>query len=101
MDEVARVVLALEEHDVAEEVMHFLDRSGKARVVATAADPGQLSAAIRQLEPDAVLAQPALVPPGSLNGVSLIAVDTRESVAALRAAIGAGAHSFDLGPGER
>jgi len=35
MDEVARVVLALEEHDVAEEVMHFLDRSGKARVVAT------------------------------------------------------------------
>src|SRR4030095_10301191 len=36
MEEVARVILALEEHDVAEAVMHFLDRTGRARVVATA-----------------------------------------------------------------
>jgi hypothetical protein len=36
MDQVARVVVALEAPDVAEEVMHFLDRSGRARVVATA-----------------------------------------------------------------
>ncbi len=42
MEDVARVVLAMEQHDVAEEVMHFLDRSGHARVVATAADDRQL-----------------------------------------------------------
>jgi Flp pilus assembly CpaE family ATPase len=101
MDEVARVVLALEDHDVAEEVMHFLDRSGRARVVATATDPGQLTAAVRQLEPDAVLAQPSLLAPGSVNGSSLIAVDTRESVASLRAAIRAGAHGFYVWPSER
>ena len=44
MENVARVVLALEAHDVVEEVMHFLDRSGRARVVATASDDRQLAA---------------------------------------------------------
>ncbi len=58
MAEVARVVLALEAHDVAEEVMHFLDRSGGARVVGTAADDRQLTEAVRQLDPDAVVAHP-------------------------------------------
>ena len=87
MDDVARVVLALEEHDVAEEVMHFLDRSGRARVVATAADDRQLSDAVTQLEPDAVVAQPALIRAGSVNGSALIAIDTKESVEALRLAI--------------
>ena len=57
MDQVTRVVLALEAPEVAEEVMHFLDRSGRARVVATAFDDRQLSEAIRQLEPDAVIAE--------------------------------------------
>jgi len=101
MDEVARVVLALEEHDVAEEVMHFLDRTGRARVVATASDPAQLSSAVRQLEPDAVVAQPSLVGQGAVNGSALIAVDTRETVASLRAAIRAGACGFYLWPAER
>ena len=58
MDQVARVVLALEAPEVAEEVMHFLDRSGRARVVATAGDDRQLAEAVRQLEPDAVVAEP-------------------------------------------
>ena len=57
MEQVARVVLALEANDVAEEVMHFLDRTGSARVVGTAADDRQLTEAVRQLEPDAVVAQ--------------------------------------------
>jgi hypothetical protein len=43
MEEVTRVVLALEPPDVAEEVMHFLDRSGRARVVGTAGDAEQLT----------------------------------------------------------
>jgi Flp pilus assembly CpaE family ATPase len=101
MVEVARVVLALEEHDVAEEVMHFLDRTGRTRVVATAGDDRQLGEAVRQLEPDAVVAQPSLFGSASLNGSPLIAVDTRESVAGLRGAIRAGARGYFVWPAER
>lgn len=101
MQEVARVVLALEANDVAEEVMHFLDRTGSARVVATAADDRQLVEAVRQLEPDAVVAQPSLVEPASVRGPAVLALDTRESVASLRAAIRVGARGFYLWPGER
>src|SRR2546422_6506555 len=53
MDDVARVILAIGSQEVAEEVLHLLDRSGRARVVATAADDRQLAEAVRQLEPDA------------------------------------------------
>ena len=58
MDEVARIVLALETPDVAEEVMHFLDRTGRARVVGTAVDAAQLAEAVRQLEPSGPGAHP-------------------------------------------
>ncbi len=101
MDNVARVVLAMEQHDVAEEVMHFLDRSGQARVVATAADDRQLLEAVRQMEPDAVIAQPSLVPDGVLGSRTFLAVDTRESIAALRAAIRSGASGFFIWPADR
>ena len=102
MEEVTRVVLALEPPDVAEEVMHFLDRSGGSRVVGTAADSVQLSEAVRQLEPDAVVAAPSLVPSrGSLNGSALLAVDTKQSVGSLRRALRAGADGFFLWPAER
>jgi Flp pilus assembly CpaE family ATPase len=101
MENVARVVLALEAPDVTEEVMHFLDRTGHARVVATAIDDRQLEAAIRQLDPDAVVAQPSLVDPVSMRGHSLLAVDTRESVSSLRAAIRAGARGFYVWPADR
>jgi Flp pilus assembly CpaE family ATPase len=101
MENVARVVLALEAPDVTEEVMHFLDRTGHARVVATAIDDRQLEAAVRQLDPDAVVAQPSLVDPVTVRGRSLLAVDTRESVASLRAAIRAGASGFFLWPADR
>ncbi len=103
MDDVSRIVLAMEEHDVAEEVMHFLDRSGHARVVGMAADDRQLLDAIRQLEPDAVVVQPSLVRP-DLPQVfvgSLLAVDTQESVAALRSAIHVGASGFFVWPTDR
>ncbi|MDH4112540.1 MAG: AAA family ATPase [Actinomycetota bacterium] len=101
MQEVARVVLALEADDVAEEVMHFLDRSGSARVVGTAGDDRQLVEAVRQLEPDAIVAHPSLVAPASASGPAVLALDTRESVASLRAAIRVGAQGFYLWPGER
>ncbi len=100
--QVARVVLALEGHDLAEDVMHFLDRSGRTRVVATATDERQLAEAVRQLEPDAVVASPALTrSPIPIDGRALLTVDTAESVAALRAAIRAGARGFFLWPQER
>jgi len=100
MDDVARVVLALEAPDVAEEVMHFLDRSGRARVVGTADDARQLGDAVRQLEPDAIVAEPSVAIDG-VEGSSLFAVATRESIAALRGAVRAGARGFYLWPAER
>lgn len=100
MENVARVVLAIEQHDVAEEVMHFLDRSGDARVVATAADDRQLREAVRQLEPDAVIGQPSLL--GEVARTRpFLALDTRESVGSLRAAIRAGADGFFVWPADR
>lgn len=102
MEEVARIVLALEQPEVAEEVMHFLDRSGRARVVGSASDERQLQEAIRQLEPDAVVAAPSLTPAVSeRNGSALLTLDTTQSVAALRRAIRAGAAGFFLWPAER
>ena len=100
VDNVARIVLAMEQHDVAEEVMHFLDRSGHVRVVATAADDRQLLDAVRQLDPDAVVGQPSIVA-DVIGTRSFLAVDTRESVGALRAAIRAGADAFFVWPTER
>ena len=100
MDDVARVILAIGSQEVAEEVLHLLDRSGRARVVATAADGRQLAEAVRQLEPDAVVAEPAIAAAG-VGSAALLALATRESVASLRAAIGAGAQGFFVWPQER
>ncbi len=100
MDQVARVVLALGAPEVAEEVMHFLDRSGRARVVATAGDDRQLAEAVRQLEPDAVVAEPGMLGGATASGV-VLALDVRESVSSLRTAIRAGAAGYFLWPKER
>ena len=96
--DVTTVVLAVEEGEVAEEVMHFLDRSGRARVIATATDASQLEAALRQTDPDALVASPRLI---SSHDVPVLAVDTRETVSSLRAAVRAGARGFYVWPGER
>lgn len=99
MDEVTRVVLALEAPQVAEEVLHYVDRSGLARVVATATDDRQLADAIRQTEPDLVVAQPSLA--AAARGAPIVALDGRESVASLRAALDAGARGFFVWPDDR
>jgi pilus assembly protein CpaE len=102
MEEVARVVLALEQAEIAEEVLHFLDRSGVARVVGTASDERQVLEAIRQLEPDVLVAAPSLVPARrDLDGCALLALDTTQSVTTLRRAIRSGATGFYLWPAER
>jgi pilus assembly protein CpaE len=100
MDDVARVVLAVEAQEVAEEVLHFLDRSGRARVVATAADDRQLREAVRQMEPDAVVAEPTIAT-ASVGSATLLTLAMRESVASLRAAVAAGADGFYVWPQER
>ena len=100
MEDVSRVVLAMSAPEVAEEVLHLLDRSGRARVVGTALDPGQLAAAVAQLEPDAVVAEPQLAPDG-VAGPPLLALAPRESVGSLRAAVAAGAQGYFVWPAER
>ncbi|HZD17092.1 MAG TPA: AAA family ATPase [Actinomycetota bacterium] len=98
----SRVVLAIGRAEIAEEVMHFLDRTGRSRVVGTASDSQQLAEAVRQLEPDAVVAEPSFLSPRSeLDGSALLALDTTQSVATLRRAIRAGARGFYLWPAER
>lgn len=101
MDDLATVVLGLEASDVAEEVMHFLDRTGRARVVATADDDRHLVEAVRQLEPDAVVAQPGLIDPAVVRSSAVLALATRETVSSLRAAIEVGARGYFLWPAER
>ena len=98
--DVARIVLGLEQPDVAEEVMHFLDRTGRARVVATASDDRQLEEAVRQLEPDAVVASTSLVSE-RLDNRPLLAVETSESVRSLRTAVRLGAAGYFVWPRER
>jgi pilus assembly protein CpaE len=100
MQRPTRVVLALDAPDVSDEMVHALDRSGGAHVVATAADSRQLSEAVRQLEPDVVLAEPRLAA-GVPASVPCLTIASRESVAALRAAIDAGAAGFFVWPLER
>jgi MinD-like ATPase involved in chromosome partitioning or flagellar assembly len=100
MDDVARVVLAVEAQEVAEEVLHFLDRSGRARVVATAADDRQLQEAVRQLEPEVVVAEPTIAI-ASVGSATLLTLALRESIASLRVAIAAGADGFYVWPQER
>ena len=99
MDDVTRVVLAVEAPQVAEEVLHYLDRSGLARVVATATDDRQLADAVRQMEPDLVVAQPSLA--SAARGFAIVALDGRESVGSLRAALEAGARGFFVWPADR
>jgi Flp pilus assembly CpaE family ATPase len=100
MDDVATVVLAVGSQEVAEEVLHFLDRSGRARVVATAADDRQLNEAIRQLEPEVVVAEPTIAT-ANVGPATLLTLAMRESVASLRGAIAAGADGFYVWPQER
>lgn len=79
--------------------MHFLDRTGRARVVATASDDRQLTEAVRQMDPDGVVASTTLVTE-PLRG-PFLAVETAESVRSLRSAIRHGASGYFVWPRER
>ena len=100
MDQLTRVVLAVDAPEVLDEILHFLDRSGSVRVLATADDARQLSEATKQLEPDVVIAEPRLASHVAAP-TPCIAIASRESVTALRAAIAAGVRAFTVWPVER
>ena len=83
--------------------MHFLDRSGQARVVATAADDRQLIEAVRQLEPDvggrATGARRSAAPS---RVTAILALDTREiRRLAAHGDPGRAPRGFFLWPGDR
>ena len=100
MERSTRVVLAIEAPEVLDEVLHFLDRSGTVRVVATADGEGQIVDAVTQLEPDLVIAEPRFA--GAVPASTpCVAIASRESIAALRAAIEAGVRGFTVWPEER
>ena len=102
MQEAATIVLGLDPPELAEEVMDFLDRTGRARVVATASNGPDLARAVRERQPHAVVGQPAVVgQAGLLNGSAYLALSTSESVSVLREALRTGARGFYLWPGER
>jgi pilus assembly protein CpaE len=101
VDEGARVVLGIESGEVAEEVMNLLDRSGRARVVASADDDRRLAEAVRQLEPDVVVAQPSLCGALDAGRHVVVALDTRESVGSLRTALSVGAKGYFVWPVDR
>jgi pilus assembly protein CpaE len=96
------VVLGLEDPALQEEVLHFLDRLPRVRVVGAASDAPGLARQIRERRPEATVASPDLIGPmPDLDGTGLLVVAAKESTAALRAALRAGASGFYLWPEER
>jgi Flp pilus assembly CpaE family ATPase len=99
---VARIVLGLDSPQLADEVVDFLDRGGRARVVASAASSAALAAAVREHEPDAIVGSTAVIrAAGGANGTPFLALETAETLAALRGAMELGARGFYLWPSER
>ncbi len=84
MQDGAKIVLAVDSEELAHDVIDFLDRSTRARVVDTVRDPDAVAAVVDRERPDAVIGSPFLIHDGALNGSPLLAVDTEESVRVLR-----------------
>lgn len=96
----ATVVLGLEEQAMAEEILHFLDRLPRVRVVGAASDRPGIEREIRRTSADAVVGSPEVLS-DDLAVPSVLAVSGRETTAGLRAAISAGVQGFFLWPEER
>lgn len=101
--EVARVVLASGQAALAEEVMHFIDRTGRSQVVASASDERQVREAVRQSDADVVVVTPELIDAvaGVTTRARLLVLDSSESVGGLRAAVRSGADGFIVWPADR
>jgi Flp pilus assembly CpaE family ATPase len=102
MQDVARIVLAVESEHLAQDVIDFLDRTDRTTVVDTVRDAAALAEVVGRENPDAVVGSPAIVrSAGSLNGSAFLAVSTEESVRTLRDAVDSGARGFFLWPSDR
>lgn len=97
----ASIVLGMEDPAIQEEVLHFLDRLPRLKVVSAADDPPGLARAVREHRPDAAVVSPGLVDGGDVDGAALLVVAARETTSTLRAALRAGARGFYLWPDER
>jgi pilus assembly protein CpaE len=97
----ASIVLGMEDSAIQEEVLHFLDRLPRLRVVGAADDGPGLARAVRDHRPDAAVVSPGLLPGGDVDGAALLVVAARETTSTLRAALRAGARGFYLWPEER
>lgn len=96
------VILGFEDPALQGEVLHFLDRLPRIRVVGAAADGGELERWIRDARPDAaVVSPPVLHGSADLNGTAILVVAERETTEGLRSAIRARARGFYLWPEER
>jgi pilus assembly protein CpaE len=97
----ASVVLGMEDAALQEEILHFLERLPRVRVVAAAEDAVELARHVRDRHPDAAVISPSLAERSNVDGAALLVVDGTESTSALRAALRAGARGFYLWPEER
>jgi Flp pilus assembly CpaE family ATPase len=96
------VVLGFDDLALQEEVLHFLDRLPRVRVVGVAPEVADLARRVRERRPAAVVASPAIVAGApDLDGASLFVVAPTETTAALRTALRARADGFYLWPEER
>jgi Flp pilus assembly CpaE family ATPase len=102
VQDVARIVLAVESEHLAQDVIDFLDRTGRTLVVDTVRDAQALAEVVDRERPDAVVGSPGVVrTAGRLNGSAFLAVATEESVRVLRDAVDAGARGFFVWPADR
>jgi pilus assembly protein CpaE len=105
MQDVVRVVVALEPRQLALEVIDFLDRSGRVRVVAAADDAEALVREVRRARPAAVVAGPGMIGDAggaeALGPTSVLAVAPEETLSVLKRSFEVGAKAFFRWPGER
>jgi pilus assembly protein CpaE len=96
------VILAIEDPALQEEVLHYLDRIPRIRVVDAAADGPSLGGRIRERRADVAVVSPSVVrETADLDRAALLVVSARETTEELRTALGAGARGFYLWPEER
>src|SRR5918999_529118 len=96
------VVLGLEDPALQEEVLHFLDRLPRVRVVGAVADGPGLAREVRRRQPEATVASPGVLESApDLDGAALLVVSQVENTEALRTALRVGASGFYLWPEER
>lgn len=95
------VVLGLGDPALQDEVLHFLERLPRVRVVGASTDAKGTDRQVRDRHPDAAVVSPEVLRDAELDGATTLVVANRETTASLRAALRAGARGFYVWPEER